>query len=229
MEERRPLVAVIHATWAASPPIVEAFAAEYPQARLWQLLDDRLIADAVDIGSITPELLERLRRLVRHAVAGQADAILLTCSMYAGYADWAGAAEGIRMLPSDGALHRAVIASRAKRAVVLFSLDSAVQDGRDRLRAAVRASGVAMEIKGVVAPRALAASGSGDWQGVVQALASVAAPYVTRDTIVALGQYSLAPAAAALSQRLGIEVLSGPQLAAREMRAILEGDPQVTK
>ena len=90
MEERRPLVAVIHATWTASPPIVDAFEREYPEARLWQLLDDRLMADAIEEGTVTPELRDRLRRLVGHATAGGADAILLTCSMYAGHAEWAG-------------------------------------------------------------------------------------------------------------------------------------------
>jgi hypothetical protein len=224
-----PLVAVIHATWAASPPIVDAFAAECPEARLWQLLDDQLIMEAVETGSITAGQVERLRRLVSHAAAGGADAILLTCSMYAGYAETVGAAEGVRVFASDGALHRRIVAMGTTRAVLLYSLDSVVEGGEDRLRAAANASGLAMEVLGLVAPRALEATAIGDWHGVAEALESVAAPHLATGTVVALGQYSLVPAATELSRRLGTEVLSGPQLAAREMRALLEADSRGTR
>jgi hypothetical protein len=221
VNEGLPLVAVIYATWAASAPVVDAFAAQCPDAQLWQLLDDHLTAEAIATGIITTGQIERLRRLAGYAAAGGADAMLLTCSMYAGYAESVGAAVGIRMLPSDGALHRSIVQSGHTRAIVLYSQRSVVEGGESRLRAAASASNVALDVLGIVAPRALEATAVRDWSGVAQVLEAVARPHVTRGTAVALGQYSLAPAAAELSQRLGIEVLSGPLLAAREMRSVL--------
>lgn len=47
-----PLVAIVHATTAAIATVRDSFAREMPQARLWNLLDDRLAVDADELGAV---------------------------------------------------------------------------------------------------------------------------------------------------------------------------------
>jgi hypothetical protein len=82
-----PTVALIHATPAAIGPARMAFSERFPRATVWNLLDDLLISQAQSAGGLTPALRGRMERLIEHAVAGGADAVLLTCSMY-GPAGW---------------------------------------------------------------------------------------------------------------------------------------------
>ena len=51
MTSHAPTVALIHATPAAMAPARAAFADRFPEARLWNLLDDLLISDAEAAGS----------------------------------------------------------------------------------------------------------------------------------------------------------------------------------
>jgi hypothetical protein len=60
-------------------PATEAIAQALPSAEIWNILDDRLIDDAIVAGAVTVRLEQRLARLIDHAVADGADAILITC------------------------------------------------------------------------------------------------------------------------------------------------------
>ncbi len=76
MTPATPTVALIHATPAAMAPARAAFADRFPQARLWNLLDDLLISQAEEAGRITPPLRRRMERLIEQARDGGADAVL---------------------------------------------------------------------------------------------------------------------------------------------------------
>lgn len=79
---RHALIALIETTTAATPPAIEAFDAEFPEATLWNVLDDRLIVEALEAGGLTAPLTERMSRLISYALDAGADGVLLTCSMY---------------------------------------------------------------------------------------------------------------------------------------------------
>ena len=80
--DRAPTVAVINATNASVAPAKAAIAEGFPEARVWSLLDDRLVSDAEAAGGLTPDLSARMASLIDYAVKGGADAVLLSCSMY---------------------------------------------------------------------------------------------------------------------------------------------------
>lgn len=82
MTTNPPTVALIHATTAAIAPAAAAFADRFPEARLWNLLDDLLMTEADAAGGLTAPLRRRMRCLIAHAEDGGAAAILLTCSLY---------------------------------------------------------------------------------------------------------------------------------------------------
>lgn len=219
-----PTVALIHATPAAMAPAVAAFGERFPQAGLWHLLDDRLVSDAERAGGLVPPLRRRMLSLIGHAVAGGADGVLLTCSMYGPVARLAAQLWDRPVTGSDEAMYERVAAERPARVAVLGSLETAVADSADRLRGALadggpaeaggRGSGLGTEVVGVLCPGAAAAASAGDGAALLASLRSAAEPLAGEVDLFLLGQYSLTPARAGLQAVLRVPVWSPPHVAA---------------
>ena len=212
-----PTVAMVHATTAAIAPAVAAFTERFPEAGLWHLLDDRLVSDAEGAGGLVPPLRRRMLSLIGHAVAGGADGVLLTCSMYGPVARLATQLWDLPVAGSDEAMYARVAAERPARVAVLGSLETAVADSRERLRRALadgaRGDG-ATEVVGVLCPGAAAAATVGDGAALLASLRSAAEPLAREVDLFLLGQYSLTPARAGLEAALEVPVWSPPHVAA---------------
>jgi hypothetical protein len=219
-----PTVALIHATPAAMAPAVAAFGERFPEAGLWHLLDDRLVSDAERAGGLVPPLRRRMLSLIGHAVAGGADGVLLTCSMYGPVARLAAQLWDRPVAGSDEAMYERVAAERPARVAVLGSLETAVADSADRLRevladggppgAGGREAGPGTEVVGVLCPGAAAAASAGDGAALLASLRSAAQSLAGEVDLFLLGQYSLTPARAELQAALGVPVWSPPHVAA---------------
>ncbi|MFE9534523.1 hypothetical protein [Streptomyces sp. NPDC006691] len=218
-----PRIALISAVPAAMAPAADALRTGFPEAQVWHLLDDRLLSDAAGAGGPTAPLRARMRRLIEHAVAGGADAVLLTCSLYGVVAQELDGEGGraVPVLAPDAAAFERLASGGYQHVLVIASLEAALRDSMDRLRTALAhdaptAGGV--EVSGVVVPGALAA---GDLGALVEVLAGAASePAATADAVF-LAQYSLAPAAPGLAVALEVPVVSGPTSAAHALRAAL--------
>lgn len=80
---RAPRIALISAVPTAIPPICDALDQRFSEARVWNLLDDRLLEDATESGGLPPRLRARMEWLIDQALVEGADAVALTCSLYA--------------------------------------------------------------------------------------------------------------------------------------------------
>lgn len=221
MSPTQPKVAFIHATWAAAEPITAAVRQELPDAVLWHLLDDRLQEDALTDGMSTT-LHERMLHLIDHAVSGGADAVQLTCSMYASVVATARQRWDLPIFGPDEALQQAVREYDAQEVRLLFSWPQACADGTQRMKDAVAPT--ALVVRGVVAEGAATAVADRDEQRLLEALADAAGDRED-GVVIALGQYSLSPVSAVLAQRLDMPVLTGPALAAQQLRRSLDSRP----
>lgn len=214
-----PTVAMVHATTAAIAPAVAAFTERFPEAGLWHLLDDRLVSDAEGAGGLVPPLRRRMLSLIGHAVAGGADGVLLTCSMYGPVARLATQLWDLPVAGSDEAMYARVAAERPARVAVLGSLETAVADSRERLRRTLAdgagpGAGGGTEVVGVLCPGAAAAATAGDGAALLASLRSAAEPLAREVDLFLLGQYSLTPAQAGLEAALEVPVWSPPHVAA---------------
>ncbi|WP_329559604.1 hypothetical protein OG711_16590 [Streptomyces uncialis] len=244
---RAPRIALISATPTAMAPAVAGLAEEFPAAEPWSLLDDRLLADAPQDGPLPPALVDRMRRLIGHALAGGADGVLLTCSLYGSVTETVDTPVPL-LAPDTAAFERALaLSSGTGRVLVLASFETAMRDSVARFSAASAASeasaasaasvaaasagvgsaasGSGAEVVGVVAPDAFDAAREGNLPALRDALRDACLPHLTGADVVLLAQYSLAPAAASLSTALGVPVVSGPQAAAAALRSALTGSP----
>lgn len=112
---------MIHAVPAAHRIAEAAFAQEFPQATVWNVLDDRLLDDARAAGGLNDELRRRMLRLIGHVMDGGAKALLLTCSSYGEVVDTARALWDLPVLKSDEAMFKAALAGAYRRVAVVAS------------------------------------------------------------------------------------------------------------
>jgi aspartate/glutamate racemase len=222
--ESGPLVALVHATPLAIAPAAAAFRAEIPGVRIWNILDDRLLVDLAESGSMTAALRDRIAGLVGHAMSGGADAVALTCSAYSPVVDELEQRYNRPVLKPDAAMYRQVVADGHTRVGVLCSTPAAVEPALNLLAAASASADRPDAVTGEaqVCTEAAGAAEAGDQPALAVALAVAAKPLVDRGIqALLLAQYSLSAAAAPLQERFGLPCYSGPRAAAKELRAEL--------
>ncbi|SEB67919.1 hypothetical protein SAMN04489806_1484 [Paramicrobacterium humi] len=215
-----PLIALVSAVPAAMAPAQQAFEREYPDATIWNLLDDRLIVEALEAGGLTTTLKDRMAGLIDHAIRNGAKGVLLTCSMYGPVAHEADARSTLPVFASDDAAFHDAATSGFTRLALVSSIATPLADARTRFDVVPKPA--ELSTHDVLAADALEPSREGDAAGTARALAAAVRAADGPFDAVLLAQYTLAPAAEALEHELGIPVLAGPVRAAAAMRAVLE-------
>jgi hypothetical protein len=214
-------IALIHALRHSPPPIEVAFARAWPEARLMNLLDDSLSADLARDGALTPAMTERFLTLSRYAAGTGADGILFTCSAF-GPCIEAVAAERAPMpvlKPNEAMIEEAVAAARAAaggrrpRIGLVASFAPTLDSMPPEFPADV-------ELVPCVAEGSLAALDAGDG-AAHDRLAGEATRRLADCDVVALAQFSLARAAAAVAEATGRPVFTTPDSAVRKLRRLL--------
>jgi hypothetical protein len=214
-----PRIALVSATRTAIAPAVEAFRTRFPEAEIWNLLDDRLLADLEAAGGLTPRLESRMHGLIRYAASAGADGVLLTCSQYGPVA--AGAGVDIPVLAPDEAAFADVLRGAARTVLVLASIDSSLDDTLARLGAEAVRGDSAVRLVGAVSREARSAAERDDADALARALVDAARPHADAVDAVFLAQYSLSAAAGRLTAELGVPVITGPDTAAVRLRSAL--------
>jgi Asp/Glu/hydantoin racemase len=200
-----PRIALISATPLAIGPAAAAMRSAFPTGVVWNLLDDRLLADAQAEGGITERLASRMDRMIEAAIADGADGVLLTCSQYGGRAE-----------ARDAAVDGVAVLSAA--VLLVASLESAAADSAERLGAAFSDAGRSPRLHTLVVPAAAKPLPQESLESAL--IAAIEEAGGERDLIV-LAQFSLAPAAAAIAERFDAPVLDGPGAAARKLSSIV--------
>lgn len=228
MIESHPLVAMIHAVPSGARVAEQAFAREFPQAAVWNVMDDRLLDDARLAGGLTDTLRRRMLRLIGHVMDGGAQGLLLTCSSYGEVVDTARTLWDVPVLKSDEAMFKAALAGPYRRIAVVASTPPAVPAAVTQLEALVPAVRPDRPLD-IVTALSEDAADADDAEATARHLADAlrAAGGADADAVL-LAQYSLTPAAEALAALVELPVLDGAGAAARELRGLLlpgEGRP----
>jgi hypothetical protein len=212
---RAPHIAVVHANTAVVAITTEAFAEHFPEASLRHLLDSSL-NDELDGNPATHAKLERrLTAQLDAALATKPWCVLTTCSSYPTTVDTYAAtrANGTPVLRPDAAMIEAIGQASLERLGILATLDDAAQAVEFNLG---RADGA---LPASVTARVVAR----DEPDFLELLLEAGRALALEDGVdgLALAQYSLAPYAEMIAQAAGVPVYSGPDAAARALRARL--------
>lgn len=200
-------------------PTDDAFARLWPEARTTNLLEDSLVGDLTAAGGMTPAMVERFIALARYMAATGADAILFTCSAFGAAIDAAKQAVAIPVLrPNEAMIDDALDAG--SRICLMMTFAPAIASMRVEFEAAAAARGTRMSFVGCPVPGAMAALTAGRAEEHDTLIARAAAEATDCDAL-ALGQFSMARAAAGIAPLAGRRVLTTPDSAVKRLRRLL--------
>ncbi|MCK6210137.1 hypothetical protein KZX45_06225 [Georgenia sp. EYE_87] len=219
-------IGLVHATPLARGPAERALREVLPEAEQWHLLDDRLLPDLKEAGTLTGRLRRRFLGLVDVLLDGGASGVLVTCSSYSELADAAELRWDAPVVKPDAEMFRAAARARPAAVALVASTETAFAPAEAQLRAQPGTATAA--IHRVLVEPAPGATGDALAAGMHDPVARAVAAGASE---ILLAQYSLAAAAGPLSERLGVPVHEGARAAATELRRRLgapdEPDAQI--
>jgi len=211
-------VVMVHALEESVPPVKLAFAAEFPEAQLINLLDQGLFIDFQ--GVLTPTLQRRMTQLICYAAEYGADAIGLACSVFAPVVDSARHLIDVPLISSYSPVMEEAL-QHGSRIGIIASVPATLRDSEFYLRRAAQERGMAVEPRLCHAPDLLDVMRHQGEAAFNQRLTEEVNRLERDVDAVLLGQFSFATALSYVQARTGVPVLSGPHCSARQLKALL--------
>lgn len=206
-------ITLIHALKHSIQPIEASFARLWPDARLMNLLDDSLSADLARDGRLSEAMTTRFLRLGDYAAGTGSDAILFTCSAFGPCIEAVARAHAPMpvLKPNEAMIEQA--AARGRKVGLLSTFPPTLISMPPEFPASV-------EIVPKLAAGALAALDRGD-RATHDRLVVEASKDLRGCDLIALAQYSMAPAAAEVAAATGRPVLTTPDSAVLKLKRML--------
>lgn len=207
----RPAIALHH----TAPFLVDVFkvllADRLPQVETFHMVDESLVKEAQRQGSLTPEVLRRVRVETGLARDAGADLVLYTCATISPAADTLRTEFSIPLLKIDEpAAERAV--ELGERILLICTSKTAIDGVKNVIEDKAAAAGRRVAVATHVEHEAYAMRRNGDKQGhdrcVVDGVVKLPRGY----DVVVLGQASMADLAPELEKALGVPVLGNVTL-----------------
>ncbi len=206
-------IALIHALKHSIVPIETSFSRLWPEASLMNLVDDSLSADLARDGRLTDAMTGRFLSLGRYAADTGADAILFTCSAFGPCIEAVARAHApMPVLKPNAAMIEQAVAKGGKIGL-LSTFAPTLMSMPPEFPASV-------EIVPKLAEGALAALDRGD-RAEHDRLVAEASRDLRDCDLIALAQYSMAPAAELVAEASGRPVLTTPDSAVLKLKQLL--------
>ncbi len=206
-------ITLVHALKHSIVPIEASFARLWPDARLMNLLDDSLSADLARDGGLSETMTERFLALGRYAAGAGSDAILFTCSAFGPCIEAVARAQAPMpvLKPNEAMIEQA--AARGRKVGLLSTFPPTLVSMPPEFPSSV-------EIVPKLVEGALAALDRGD-RATHDRLVVEAAKSLRDCDLIALAQYSMAPAAEQVTEATGRPVLTTPDSAVTKLKRML--------
>ena len=206
-------ITLVHALKHSIVPIEASFAKLWPGAQLMNLLDDSLSADLARDGALTDAMTERFLKLGRYAAGTGSDAILFTCSAFGPCIEAVARAHAPMLVlkPNEAMIELAV--TRGRKIGLLSSFPPT-------LASMPREFPTDIELVPKLAGGAMAALDRGD-RATHDRLVVEASRDLRDCDLIALAQYSMAPAAEMVAEASGRPVVTTPDSAVLKLKQML--------
>src|SRR5215469_16048249 len=193
-------IALVHALKHSIVPIEASFARLWPEAKLMNLLDDSLSGDLARDGKLTEPMTARFLSLGRYVSGTGANGILFTCSAFGPCIDAVARTHAPMpvLKPNEAMIEQAV--ARGRRIGLLSTFAPTLASMPSEFPSSV-------EIVPRLAEGALPALDRGD-RATHDRLVAEASKDLRNCDVIALAQYSMAPAAALVAEATGKPVLT---------------------
>lgn len=211
-------VTMIHAIAESIPPVRLAFAEEFPEAEVVNVLDEGLLFDFDD--KITPHLRRRMSNLIGYCQDNKADAIGLACSVYAPVVDSARDLVDVPLVSSYGPVMTDAVAA-GPRVGLIASVAAALSDSEHYLKLGGEEAGVPVEPVLCLAEDLIAVMRAEGQPGLERRLEQEVMKLAPDVDVVLLTQFSFAAALEHLKKVSPVPVLSAPHSSARTLKRLL--------
>ncbi len=210
---------LLHAYFPSMAPIVRAFNDIWPEAEVFNLLDESLYADIGPDGNVPAPVADRIANLLRHCELSGADGIVFTGSTFGPVIEKIRKAVSIPVLRSDeGAAEAAVLVGRS--ILILSTAERSLPVTQRSLDIAAAQAGVRPLIAGKVVEGAKAALDAGDLAGH-NSLIRQAMNNADGYDVVVFGQMSMEPALEGAAPDVASRIITTPRASATKMRSLL--------
>ncbi|MCH2394490.1 aspartate/glutamate racemase family protein [Oceanibaculum sp.] len=218
MTDPTPRIMLIHALRESQVPAWRAFEAGWPQARIFNLLDDSLSADVAAAGKLTDDMIERFLTLGRYAAGTGADAIQFTCSAFGPAIEAVKRDLSIPVFsPSEAAFEAAL--EKGSRIGLMVTFPVSLKLLGDEMTAIAAQKGKPLDIHCILVEGAIAALQSGNTAEHDRLALEAAKKLPALDALV-LGQFSLAHMAKPIAEATGLPVFTTPDSAVTKLRGL---------
>ncbi len=211
-------IGLVHATLAAVPPMVAAFKAHAPHAKILHFLDEGLLTLA-DPGGLTPAAVGEFERLVARAVASGAGGVLVTCSVYSPAVPGVQARFSVPVVSVDEAMLRGAL-EHGPRIGVVATVEASGPTTAGQLQAYAAETGRKLEVQVRFVPGAFAALKNDDGARHDALVREQIAGLLPECDAVVLAQISMARALDG-APPYAKPVLTSPEVSIRSMFARL--------
>ena len=198
---------------------VDAFARDWPEARISNLMDDGLFRWVGETRGVVPGMYAPFEAHTRYMVDRGADAILFTCSAFQPCIDAVMPQHPIPMLkPNDAMIEQAL--DTGSRIAVLATVAGTIPSVSAEIEAMAASRGQAITLSQHFVDHAFAAMAAGEVAAHDAMVADAARGIAAADVIV-LAQFTLSRAVPAVAAVTDIPVLNSPGAAVAKLKAML--------
>jgi aspartate/glutamate racemase len=198
---------------------VRAFASDWPEARISNLLDDGLFAWVRETGGVVPEMHDVFRRLTRHMISRKADGILFTCSAFREVIDTCIAEFDVPILkPNDAMIEQALAAG--SRIAIMATVGPTIPSISAEILEMAAARKQQVELLPCVVEGAFDALAGGD-AALHDALVAAKAREIRGCDVIVLAQFTLSRAVPAVAAVTSLPIYNSPGAAVKKLRGML--------
>ncbi|WP_158934829.1 aspartate/glutamate racemase family protein [Burkholderia sp. S171] len=212
-------ISLIHATPLAIAPIAESFKRLWPEASVFNILEDSLTADLKAADGNIAALTTRFVALTRYAVDSGADGVLFTCSAFGPAIDAARAEVSVPVLKPNEAMIAQALA-RGSKIALMATFAPSIAPITAEFEAAARQASKTIDLRSFCVPEAWTALQQGD-AGTHDRLIAEASAQAADCDVICFAQFSMTSAAPATQTSSGRPVLTTPDSAVTKLKEIL--------
>jgi hypothetical protein len=214
-----PKIYLIHAADVSIPPVVGSFRASWPQAKVVNLLEDALMTDLADDGRLTDAMVERFVDIGRYCVKASANAILFCCSAFGPATEEVRRQVSIPVLKPNEAMYEEIVA-RDRTVSLLATFQPSLPSMLAEIAMYAKGAGTQVNVEPKLVDGALQALLDLNPDEHNRLIAEAVARQEACD-VIALAQFSMAPAKLLAATRTSKPILTTPDSAVAKLKALL--------
>lgn len=217
--KKGPRIYLVHAAEVSIPPVVASFRANWPEAKVVNLLEDALMTDLADDGKLTDRMIERFVEIGHYCVTASANAILFCCSAFGPAIEEVRRQVKIPVLKPNEAMYEELV-DRNRTVSLLATFQPSLPSMLAEIAALAAARGTTVKVEPQLVDGALQALVDLQPDEHNRLIAEAAAKQTGCD-VIALAQFSMAPAKAIAAQLTTKPILTTPDSAVAKLKTLL--------